>query len=164
MKKKLFYILLLIITSLLITVIISCQQKKVNTVTINNIVFNTEIADTKIKQTTGLSNRSYLETNQGMLFIFPKPDYYQFVMREMNFPLDIIFINNDEIVDIKKNLEPEGVSPQKIYSPSQTANKILEINSGLSDLNNFSIGDKLFFSEKTSKNYCLLLLNMLKFR
>lgn len=133
-------------------------------VTIRNQSFYVELADTSISRENGLSNRPALDREHGMLFTFPKSDYHQFVMRNMNFPLDIIFIKENKIVDIKKNLPPEGAPPKTFYTPISDADKVLEINSGLSNKYNFQVGDQVFFSPKNDKNYCLLFQNVLKFK
>ena len=69
-------------------------------------------------------------------------------MRNMNFPLDIIFIKNDTIVEILENLEPEGNDPKAIYSSKQPVNNVLEINAGISKQYGFKIGQKVIFSDK----------------
>ena len=53
----------------------------------------------------GLSNRDSLENIDGMLFIFNNKSNKTFVMRNMNFSLDIIFIADNRILNILKNLK-----------------------------------------------------------
>src|SRR3989344_4633932 len=54
-----------------------------------------ELAQTPAAQQQGLSGRKSLGANQGMLFIFPQDEARQFWMKEMNFPLDIIWLNKE---------------------------------------------------------------------
>ena len=70
------------------------------TIKINNHTFNVEVAKTPKDQQLGLSGRDGISDDQGMLFAFDTPDYYNFWMKDMKFPLDIIFINNTKIISI----------------------------------------------------------------
>ncbi len=106
--------------------------------------FNIEIADTNEKRTLGLSNRNFLEENQGMLFVFEEEIIPGFWMNSMNFPIDIIWINKKfNIVGIEKNLQPcNSDFCQIFYSPEEII-YVLEINSGFSEQYGFEIGNKI---------------------
>lgn len=79
----------------------------------------------------GLSGRKNLEQNRGMLFVFEKKDKYPFWMKGMNFPLDIIFIDDATVVDLYENVQPSKNSQNLIiYRPEKPANFVLEVNSG----------------------------------
>jgi uncharacterized protein len=80
-----------------------------------------------------------------MLFVFDKADYYSFWMKNMKFPIDIIFIRGDKIVSISKNaVAPKSADASlPIYKPEAPVDKVLEINSGLSDKHNIKKGDKV---------------------
>src|SRR3989344_6562762 len=54
-----------------------------------------EIADTDVTRENGLSDRLTLPENAGMLFIFNTDDYHHFWMKDMNFPLDLIWIDDN---------------------------------------------------------------------
>lgn len=115
--------------------------------TVNNKKFDLILAKTAQEKTTGLSKRYKLPENSGMLFIFNNKDYYQFWMKEMRFPIDIIYINDDKIVDIFENVKPpQGdmeVPNIPIYTPREKANYVLEINAGLSKKLNIKSGNKV---------------------
>src|SRR4030067_3857506 len=82
----------------------------------------------------GLSSHKNLPNNQGMLFPFDKPGYYSFWMKNMKFPIDIIYINDNKIVTIYENAKVPIVSQGNppIYNPTSPADTVLEINAGLS--------------------------------
>lgn len=66
-----------------------------------------------------------------------------FWMKEMHFPLDIIWIDNGKIVGIEKNAPiPTSVNIPTFPSPTQVTN-VLEVNAGFSDKNNLKTGDKV---------------------
>lgn len=115
-------------------------------VIINNKEINIEIADEPREQVLGLSYRKKLAENNGMLFIFDKKEERNFWMKSMNFPIDIIWINDELIVDIDKNLPPEGENPENLYGPGSPINKVLEVNAGFTDKYNIKIGDKVEFN------------------
>jgi uncharacterized protein len=106
-----------------------------------------EIATTLEEQYKGLSNRSSLCPKCGMLFVFPDMKERSFVMRDMNFSLDIIFIRDDEIIKIYQNLEPEGNSPQIIYNSFEPVNYVLEINAGQAEILGLEEGSKITLSD-----------------
>lgn len=114
------------------------------TIFINDQKFEAEIADTDEKRTLGLSGREDLPKDSGLLFIFPNPDYHPFWMKDMNFPIDILWIDeNWTIVNITENVQPESY-PQT-FQPQIPAKYVLEINAGLSRELNIKRGDKIRF-------------------
>ncbi len=113
---------------------------------VGNCVFSIEIADTYEARYQGLSKRLNLCENCAMLFLFPEKQNVDFVMRNMNFPLDIIFIADREIVNIYENALPEGENPQNIYSSQTKADAVLEINAGKVKKCNINIFDTITWS------------------
>ncbi len=89
-----------------------------------------ELALTPSSRARGLSYRESLDPERGMLFISDTPYTQRFWMRGMNFPLDMIFINGDTVVDVAANVPaPDGGLPATITSKDK-ADKVLEINAG----------------------------------
>jgi uncharacterized membrane protein (UPF0127 family) len=91
------------------------------------------IARTPDEQYLGLSFKQKICRDCGMLFAFPDTSEKTFVMRNMNFPLDIIFIEKNKIVKIYKNLQPEGAHPVNFYPSKKPIDKVLEVNGGFTD-------------------------------
>jgi uncharacterized membrane protein (UPF0127 family) len=103
-----------------------------------------DLADTPALRTRGLSGRTSLAPDHGMLFVFEKPDLHGFWMKEMNFSIDIIYIGADKkIVDIKKGVSPE--SYPMIFKPNQPALYVLEVPAGFSEENNIKVGNDVVF-------------------
>jgi len=106
--------------------------------------YTIEIADTADKKTRGLSGRTQLAANKGMLFMFETKDIYAFWMKDMQFPLDFIWIDQDTVVDITENVPPPLTATYlPRYQPKQPVDKVLEINAGQVEQNNIKIGDKI---------------------
>ncbi len=108
---------------------------------IRGTVIEAEIADTLRKRTQGLSGRPGLAENKGMLFIFKIPYKYGFWMKDMNFPIDIIWINSDKIVDFAENVQPSAGDSLPIFRPSAAADKVLELSAGSVERLNIKVGD-----------------------
>ena len=145
MKKFYFFIIVILLLS-------GCAQKENNleknkTVKINGHEITVEIADTPESQFQGLSGRKILCADCGMLFVFSDKKERTFVMRNMNFPLDIIFIDGVQIVKIDKNLPPEGAVPKNFYSSGVQVDFVLEVNGGLAGKNDIKVGDKVYYSQ-----------------
>ncbi|MDE2001180.1 MAG: DUF192 domain-containing protein [Patescibacteria group bacterium] len=112
-------------------------------ISVNGHVFSVEIADTMIAQARGLSGRASLADDAGMLFLFSSPANRGFWMRGMNFPLDIIWINGTTIIGISDNLPPASIMNPRVYYPPEPADKVLEINAGLSAKLGIAVGDTI---------------------
>lgn len=117
------------------------------TVTINEQSFKVEVADEDEERIKGLSDRKSLDKDKGMIFVFDEKDKYGFWMKNVNFPLDLIYISDNKIADIVKNAEPKAkdATDIQIYTPKEEANYVLEINGGLSDEFGFEIGNEVTF-------------------
>lgn len=102
-----------------------------------------ELAKTPKAQTKGLSGRKELAENQGLLFLFPVSQKRGFWMKDMNFPIDIIWLNNGEVVDFAPNLPPAVEITPPVYYPRAPVNAVLEVAAGFSQKNGLKIGDKL---------------------
>lgn len=116
-------------------------------VIINGKVFEVQVADTNYLLEKGLSGRKSLSEDEGMFFIFDKPGKYGFWMKEMKFPIDIIWIDsNFEIIHIEKSLSPRTYP--KVFYPNIPALYVLEISAGQSMAVDLKIGDTVKFVKK----------------
>jgi hypothetical protein len=114
-------------------------------VCIKDVCLEAEVADSPEKQMQGLMFRKVLADNQGMLFVFNAPDKYAFWMKNVEFPLDIIWINQDKvIIDIKTNVQPCKDSCE-VLNPQEKAKYVLEVNARFIEKNQVKIGDRVVF-------------------
>ncbi len=101
-----------------------------------------EVANNPLEWQRGLSGRPSLGADRGMLFAFDKPDRYGFWMKEMNFPLDIAWIDrNQKIIYMLSNVAPS--SYPEIFYPDGEALFVLETNSGFFAKNKIEVGQTL---------------------
>lgn len=107
---------------------------------------NVLVAKTPEHWYTGLGDRSRLTPFDGMLFVFPVSSRLGFVMRNMRFPLDILWFDKGKVVDIAPNvpLEP-GVTEVnlRVYYPRIDANIVLEVPAGWAQAHGVVIGDAI---------------------
>lgn len=76
-----------------------------------------EVADDDFERAKGLSGRTSLKDGHGLLFIFPKKGLHGFWMKDMRFPIDIIWLDDElKIVEIARNIDP-ATFPQTFYPP-----------------------------------------------
>lgn len=112
----------------------------------NRIQVIAELADTPAKQTLGLSFRKGLPPNHGMLFIYNNPDVQIFWMRNMQFPIDILWIRHQRIVHIEKNIPPPKNSnqPLKTYGHGVLADMVLEVPAWFTTKHQIRVGQTAF--------------------
>ena len=116
-------------------------------VRIGNNSLNVEIADTDIERAQGLSRKTSLAENAGMLFVFDTPGFYNFWMYNMNFPIDIIWIDEyQRVIGIVENAPPLKPGEDTIlYSPPKPIQYALEVNAGFSARHNIAVGQQIEF-------------------
>ena len=85
-----------------------------------------ELAESPNEQMTGLMNRESLESNHGMLFIFPNPKKASFWMHNTSIPLDLAFLNTDGVILEIHSLVPFEETP--VVSKSDQVAYALEVN------------------------------------
>ena len=93
-----------------------------------------------------------------MLFIFEEEGPYTFWMKEMRFPLDLVWIGaRCTVVDITRNapLPAPGQTLDELtrYTPKTLAQFVLEINGGESGSRGFRKGDKVRFTGSLAEAY-----------
>lgn len=105
-----------------------------------------EVSDTPEKRSLGLGKRDKLVNGWGMLFVFEKRIPHSFWMKNMRFPIDIIWLDNQRIVELAENVPPpqEGESP-KVMEPRLPSNFVLEIESGRARALGLKVGQKLSY-------------------
>ncbi|EKD86270.1 MAG: hypothetical protein ACD_37C00381G0003 [uncultured bacterium] len=123
-------IVVLFAVVLIITLLVT--GGKTTTAQINNQTFKVEVAKTETERQIGLSDKENLSADQGMLFVFDSPDYHSFWMKDMKFPIDIIYLSGEKVVTVVENAEPP-ISPNEnlvIYQPEEKADRVLEVSAG----------------------------------
>lgn len=121
------------------------KQNQTGLVTVGGVNLITSLSTTPDAQSKGLAIRDSLNENEGMLFIFETPQKYSFWMKDMKFPIDIIWINQDgKIVHIEKNLPPcVFLLPCPSYAPNDDSLYVLEVVSNFTNKFDINVGDSV---------------------
>ena len=119
-------------------------------VTVNGLVLVTDISVTNEQMTKGLSEKDDLAENEAMLFVFGNEAKHTFWMKDMKFPIDIIWIDSDKtIIHIENNLQPcssEVLCPT--YRPNDDSMYVLETVGGFAEKYDIIKGTRVGFELK----------------
>ncbi len=115
-------------------------------VCIKNACVQAEVVYSEVDRERGLMFRQILPQNQGMLFVFDRPESARFWMKNVSIPLDIIWIDQAKnVVDLKLDARPCRGEPCETFLPRVPSLYVLEVNSGFVRQYGISIGDKVKF-------------------
>lgn len=117
------------------------SQEAIKRVCIKDACVQVEVVDTDAARQLGLMFRENLPEDRGMLFVFETQGRYGFWMKNMKFPIDIIWIDQEKkIVDIKPDCFPCQEACE-IFSSRDKALYALEVDAGFTRRNKIEIGD-----------------------
>lgn len=119
-------------------------------VKIKDTLFPVDLAITPAQRGQGLSGREIMDAGTGMLFIFENEGIFTFWMKEMHFPLDIVWVGADcTVVDVTLGAPPpeegQALADLPRFSPGSPALYVLEINAGEFAEHGIEIGDSAEF-------------------
>ncbi len=108
------------------------------TISINGYNLIVEVADTAIKRTIGLMFRENLDWNNGMLFVFSKPEYASFWMKNTKIALSLAFIDKNGVITELLDLKPFDLRSK---TSKNKISYVLEVNQGWFWKNGSKVGD-----------------------
>ena len=90
-----------------------------------------ELAITREERMRGLSGRTHLGPDKGMLFLYQKKMPLRFWMAGMRIPLDLLWLSGSRVVGIEQDIEPPapGQTPRMVFSPGPV-DRVLEVPAG----------------------------------
>lgn len=111
--------------------------------------FEVEIAETHWRRARGLMHRDGLREDEGMLFIYEQEQPVTFWMKNVAFPLDLLFIaSSGRIVHIVEEAEPESTTP---IASGVAVNAVLELRGGASKRSQINPGDEVLYLGAVSR-------------
>ncbi len=116
---------------------------------LDDVVLEVQIADTDPRRARGLMFQEQLPFDQGMLLVFDSPGKLSIWMLNMQFSLDMLWIDgNGTVVYIEKNVPPCKTAVETVTCPSykggdKEAQYVLEVTAGFIDKNNITIDSVL---------------------
>jgi len=128
--------------------VIGFQDKSVATIFVDSNSFEVEIVSTPESTTQGLSGRDEIG-HDGMLFIFSETRQRNFWMKDMQFAIDIIWINQGVVIGFSENVPPPEESTPlydvPLYSSGAPVDMVLELPAGAVAANKITIGSLIKF-------------------
>jgi uncharacterized membrane protein (UPF0127 family) len=110
-----------------------------------------EVVDTPASRAQGLSGRSGLSLDEGMLFVFDHSGKYGFWMKDMLFPIDIVWINEEGVVvHVVHDATPASyfvTNPPQTFINTPDAKYVLELASGQAEKYGLYLGTKVKIGE-----------------
>lgn len=95
-------------------------------------VFRTMVADTPTERNVGLGNTAHLGQDEAMLFVFDSSDMWAIWMKDVEYPIDVVWLNDQkQVVYIVKNMPPDSYPKQ--FVPDAAARYVLELPAGTVD-------------------------------
>jgi uncharacterized membrane protein (UPF0127 family) len=125
--------------------------RKDGIVTVNGHKLNIETAAGATELTKGLSGRPCIESNWGMLFDFGHDGQYAIWMKDMNFPIDVIWINSSHtIVAMEIDFQPSTYNRQNPEKSDRRINQsparyVLEVKANLTKQLGLALGQPIAF-------------------
>lgn len=116
------------------------SQKESIGICIQDRCIQAEVAGNFIEREKGLMSKDSLADDSGMLFIFEEEELHSFWMKNMAFPLDILWLDsNKKITYIKENAQPCKESCESLL-PGAKAKYVLEVPAGFVERNKIEVG------------------------
>src|SRR3989344_3070019 len=108
--------------------------KTISKVKIGSTEVKVRVSSTVQDLQRGLVGVTRLAWDQGMLFVFPKKDYYSFWMKGMLIPLDIIWLDGQQVIGLSENVQPpDSQTPDSdlpAYRIFKPVDYVLEVPAG----------------------------------
>jgi len=153
MRYTLFIIIILLLVALSlawlsVTANLERQNSMVLVLRVGEQTLGVEVADSAEEWSQGLSGREQLAGDEGMLFVFDDQVRRSFWMRQMRFPLDMLFIRNGRVSELFPRVPApgEGQDGREIRIQSQEpADWVLEVNSGWAQEHGIKVGDEVTY-------------------
>jgi uncharacterized membrane protein (UPF0127 family) len=138
------------------TFLTSASDYDRTTVTINDAdgselaTVEVRVADTYRKRVTGLSNTASLDDGEGMLFVHDRAGVQAYVMRDMAFPIDILFVApNGTITTIHHaELPPPDTPNSELTRYRGYGSYVLEVPYGFTNRTGVEVGDRLVVDDR----------------
>ena len=113
-------------------------------VELNGQRFTIEIASDDASREHGLMERTKMDADHGMLFVFDDDAPRAFWMKNTKIPLDMLFFDADrKLVSVQRNVPPCQADPCPAYSSGAPARYVLELNAGQADKLKLTSGDAI---------------------
>lgn len=116
----------------------------IHPIRVANAFFTSAFAVSDEERVRGLSGIKALPENSAMFFVFPKNDAWGIWMKDMNFPIDIIWVDENKKVSFwKENVTPETYP--EVFYPPVLERYVIELPAGTIKKEKIRFGDEVIF-------------------
>lgn len=99
------------------------------TVRLGDGVFMARTAQTQAERERGLSGTTGLDAGQAMLFVFDHDDTWGIWMKDMNYSIDVVWLNaQKQVVYSVSNMTPDTYPT--VFRPTKAARYVIELPAG----------------------------------
>jgi uncharacterized membrane protein (UPF0127 family) len=144
-KLKIFFsvvgvVIFIILSIYVLSEVVSIHGNFIKRVYVRDVLVKAEVVNTETRIELGLGGRAGLPAGRGMLFEMPESDTQRFWMKGMQFPLDIIWMENGQVTGCEKNISPNDL---RIFTSPGEAGHVLEVPEGFCDEHKVQVNDEV---------------------
>ena len=129
-KRRIVSIVAILILAIIIPTFFLFKSQSPRVHLPDGTVTAVEIADSPEERRIGLSEHIFLDPDRGMLFLLDDLSRPAFWMKDMDFPIDIVWLRDGIVVGIEPNLQPATVENPPSVRSNGEINQVLEVNAG----------------------------------
>lgn len=120
----------------------STPPSQPSTVEFGGVSLKLDYATTPAAREKGLGGRTSIPQDYGMLFVFPRDDFYGFWMKDTLVPLDMFWLDaQGHVVFIARDVVPS--SYPNVFYPTAPARYVLETAAGFARAHTIATGTPL---------------------
>jgi len=139
MLTKKLGIWLVVAAIIIFGILFIASHRNIAVIKIGTGIVEAEIAQTDEARKLGLGIYKKLEANQGMLFVFEQSDTHSIWMKDVEFPIDVIWLDkNKKVVYVEPDMQPN--SYPSLFRPDEPALYVIEVPAGFAGRYNISDG------------------------
>ena len=106
--------------------------------------YTIEIAADDASRAHGLMDRTHMDADRGMLFVFENDEPRAFWMKNTKIPLDMLFFDREQrLISVQHDVPPCVSDPCPPYRSGAPARYVLELNAGESAKMGLTPGDPI---------------------
>lgn len=126
-----------------------CRQNDIDgkeiKATISGKPVTLKVASTNDSKLKGFMNSEGPGDNDGIIFIYEDEDYLRFWMKDVGYPLDILFFDTEMNLVDNLTMEQDDSETPEIHTSARPARFAVELKAGWAKANNIDSKSKLKF-------------------
>lgn len=141
----------LILLGIISVLAAGCAHTRTTLLTIGDDTFNLYVADSAIEWEVGLGNVDTLSAGEGMVFIFPSSEERTFWMKGVEYPIDIVWVNQQQVIG-SVTAQPELVTTPEasyqFYKSPEAVDTVIELPAETVTATGITPGDRVILTDQ----------------